>query len=675
MLFRVKLGVVLVAWAACLPAATFNYHIAGDDADPWPQIFSSIGITRAAGGPANLFVVRNVAPGSISQWIQRIEQGGIVVLEGEGELAAALGIAPTVTSGNPRVVVRSIVDQHAPKLPIIWDSPLEIPVFSVPKDATIVAVERWDHAPVTVALHRGMGAVLWIAASPGKEGYERFPYLLQALHDLGMKPPFQSERLWAFFDGAYRSRVDLDYFAERWRKAGIGALHVAGWHYYEQNAESDDYLRRLIEACHRKAILVYVWLELPHVSEKFWDAHPEWREKTAILQDAQLDWRKLMNLNNPDCFAAVSQGVKQLVGRFDWDGVNLAELYFESLEGAANPARFTPMNQDVRNEFRGLHGFDPIELFQAEKAQGNSDDTRLRAFLDYRADLARRQQEQWIGQIETIRASKPDLDFVLTHVDDRFDTRMHDLIGADAARVLPLLDQHDFTFLVEDPATIWNLGPQRYPQIASRYQPLTKHTDHLAIDINIVERYQDVYPTKQQTGTELFQLVHLAAQSFARVALYFENSILTPDLPLLPSAAANVDKAEQNGSRIVIESHYDVGVPWQGPALVNGRLWPVRSDTTVWLPAGPSVVEPAPPASKDSPLRMIDFNGDLRSATVVPNGLSFAYQSSARALAILNARPRKVEIDGAPCDAKFQQSGAGFVLTLPRGQHVAKLTL
>ena len=97
---------------------------------------------------------------------------------------------------------------------------------------------------------------------------------------------------------------------------------------------------------------------------------------------------------------------------------------------------------------------------------------------------------------------------VLTHVDDRFDTRMHDLIGADAARVLPLLDQHDFTFLIEDPATIWNLGPQRYPQIAARYQPLTSHSNRLAIDINIVERYQDVYPTKQQTGTELFQLVH-----------------------------------------------------------------------------------------------------------------------------------------------------------------------
>jgi len=670
---RVKLTLALIGWAAWLPAvtfaaATFNYHIAGDDPGPWPQIFSSIGITRAAGGPANLFVVRTVATGSVPQWIQRIQQGGIVVLEGEGELATALGITP----GKQKVVVRSIVDQHAPKLGIVWESPLEIPIFNVPKDAVVVATERWDHAPVTVALHRGMGAVLWMAAAPGKEGYERFPYLLQALNDLGMKPPFQSQRLWAFFDGAYRSRVDLDYFADRWRKAGIGALHVAGWHYYEQNAESDEYLRRLIEACHRKAILVYVWLELPHVSEKFWDAHPEWREKTAILQDAQLDWRKLMNLNNPDCFAAVSQGVKDLVGRFDWDGVNLAELYFESLEGAANPARFTPMNQVIRDEFRGLHGFDPIELFQAAKPAVKSDDTRLRTFLDYRADLARRQQEKWIGQIESIRASKPDLDFVLTHVDDRFDTRMHDLIGADAARVLPLLDQHDFTFLIEDPATIWNLGPQRYPQIAARYQPITRHTDHLAIDINIVERYQDVYPTKQQTGTELFQLVHLAAQSFSRVALYFENSILTPDLPLLASAAASVDKAEQNGSRLVIESHQAVGVPWQGPALVNGRLWPARGDTTLWLPAGPSVVEQAP---KDSPLRLTDFSGDLREASVIANGLRFSYQSSARTLAVLNARPRKLEIDGAPSDPKLFESGSGFVLTLPRGQHVVQLTL
>ena len=162
-----------------------------------------------------------------------------------------------------------------------------------------------------------------------------------------------------------------------------------------------------------------------------------------------------MNLNNPAAFDAVRAGVHELIGAFDWDGVNVAELYFESLEGAANPARFTPMNDDIRREFKDMAGFDPLELFAGP---GAPDEKRLHAFLDYRADLARRMQQQWMEELESIRRDRPNLDLVLTHVDDRFDTRMHDLIGADAARALPLAEQHDFTFLIEDPATVWHFA-------------------------------------------------------------------------------------------------------------------------------------------------------------------------------------------------------------------------
>ena len=154
----------------------------------------------------------------------------------------------------------------------------------------------------------------------------------------------------------------------------------------------------MIDACHRNAIQVYAWLELPHVSEAFWDQHPEWREKTALLQDAQLDWRKLMNLTNRDAFAAVSAGCARLLTRFDWDGVNLAELYFESLEGHENPARFTPMNADVRAEFqqrRGLRSAGPVRAQSPRYWQ--KDAAGLARFLDFRADLAQRQQTEWIA--------------------------------------------------------------------------------------------------------------------------------------------------------------------------------------------------------------------------------------------------------------------------------------
>ena len=144
--------------------------------------------------------------------------------------------------------------------------------------------------------------------------------------DLGVQPGVRAARLWAFFDSAYRLRADVDYLAKGWREAGISALHVAAWHFFEPDRERDEYLTRLIEACHRRGIVVYAWVELPHVSEKFWDDHPEWREKTGLLQDAQLDWRKLMDLQNPACAEAVRAGLRKEIERFDWDGVNLADF-------------------------------------------------------------------------------------------------------------------------------------------------------------------------------------------------------------------------------------------------------------------------------------------------------------------------------------------------------------
>jgi len=661
---------VLLLLSAASSASALSetgYRIVGAEAGSWPKLFSAVGFVPG-GGDSPIIVVRPGANAAEINWQGVLESGAVVVLEGESEAARSLGFRST----SKQVRVGSLVDVHAPKLPIIWAKALELPVFEVPAAAQVFAKERWEGAPLTAGYRRGKGAVLWVAVSPGDNGYERFPYVLHALASLGLEAPFRSRRLWAFFDYSYRMRVDLDYFAARWRKAGIAALHVAAWHFYDPDAERDAYLNRLIQACHRKGILVYAWIELPHVSEKFWQDHPEWREKTALQQDAHLDWRKLMNLINRDCFRSVSQGIRRLTERFDWDGVNLAELYFESLEGYLNPARFTPMNADVRAEFRKLNGFDPLELYNESSPHFHKKTADgMRAFLEYRAGLAKRLQEEWIGVIEEVRAGRHNLDLVLTHVDDRFETQMRDLIGADAARLLPLLDRHDFTFLIEDPATIWHLGPERYPEIARRYQPLTRRQDKLAIDINIVERYQDVYPTKQQTGVELYQLVNLAARSFTRVALYFENSILTQDLPLLPSAAAVVSRVERREEKTVIDSPYGVGVPWNGPARVNGKPWPVAGDGVVWLPPGPCVLERA---TQSPPLHLIDFNGDLRTATATGSGIDFTYTSPARAFAVLDRKPSKIELDGEAAAVEASPVAGGWLLTLPRGQHLVSVS-
>lgn len=139
---------------------------------------------------------------------------------------------------------------------------------------------------------------------------------------------------------------------------------------------------------------------------------------------------------------------------------------------------------------------------------------------------------------------------------------------------------------------------------------------------------------------------------------------------MLAAAAAEVDKAEQNGARLTILSRHEVGVAWQGPAQVDGRPWPVRDATTVWLPAGSHVVEPA---SKDATLRIVDFNGELRSASVSGSGITLSYRSSSRAMAALNARPSRVQIDGASTNPTILVAGENYVLLLPRGQHFVEV--
>ena len=390
---------------------------------------------------------------------------------------------------KPRYTARSVEHIHAPALRIVWEKPLDLAPFEIPKDARVFAREKM----AACAADRGL---------PGA-GRARCCGLRRRRGCTGMTGFLISRRRWRIWvskrrfvrGGCRRSSM---------RRTGLGStLNIsprAGEPRGDParctscgrgitgnlDAASDEYLRRLIDECHRQAIGVYAWVELPHVSERFWTDHPEWREKTALLQDAQLDWRKLMNLTNRDSFGTVAAGLRGLLGRFDWDGVNLAELYFESLEGFENPARLTPMNDDVRAAFRAAEGYDPAELFEMRSAHHYAKDSKgLGKFLEFRAELVRRQQAEWIEVIDAYRKTAPQLDLVLTHVDDRFDTTMREKIGTDASRVLPMLSDHDFTFLIEDPATVWNLGPQRYPQIAARYNALTRAQSKLAIDIHI----------------------------------------------------------------------------------------------------------------------------------------------------------------------------------------------
>jgi hypothetical protein len=88
----------------------------------------------------------------------------------------------------------------------------------------------------------------------------------------------------------------------------------------------------------------------------------------------------------------------------------------------------------------------------------------------------------------------------------------------------------------------------------------------------------------------------------------------------------------------------------------------------VFLPAGEHTVEAG---TQILPLRLIDFNGDLTSAQATDGlSLEISYTSSARALAILNRKPVRLDVDGSEC---LPDAAGPTAIFLPRGQHIVTI--
>jgi hypothetical protein len=103
---------------------------------------------------------------------------------------------------------------------------------------------------------------------------------------------------------------------------------------------------------------------------------------------------------------------------------------------------------------------------------------------------------------------------------------------------------------------------------------------------------------------------------------------------------------------------------------VDGKPWPLADDSTVWLPAGVHTIEPAS-AQGD---RILDFNGEAQTAEILAGGeLLLGYSSASRAIAILEKRPTRIEVDGVAA-ADVLASGANWALMLPRGKHTVKIS-
>ncbi|HEY8644655.1 MAG TPA: hypothetical protein VIL77_02115, partial [Gaiellaceae bacterium] len=515
-----------------------------------------------------------------------------------------------------------------------------------------VATSPDGHMLMATATERA-GAIVALAVDPvgrRRAGFELLPnaaFLTGLFLRVPIGPKSHGAEVFVDPGGLNAAERDPVRIADLLKRSGARVAEIAGWNYdFNDPAQDYDYAA-LLHALHARGILAYLWLEPPFVTLRLWQDHPKCREKTQTGRDAMVDWRSLIALEDPACFALATESWTRIVTRFPWDGVNVAELYFEPNIKAAN---YTPFSLAALAQF----GRDPA------KAPA--------AFARFRTDLVTSLNGRVLAFLNGVPNAKRRA-LELTVIDDTLDPVQGRSVGSDVKRLATVADQAGASLIVEDPFTTWTDGPLRYDKLGPHVASLMPIGDAL-LDVNVVNRY-GARPTSKMTGAELSLALGSAAGPHGAVALYSLGTLDAKDLGAVPGALASgvatTDLGIYGDQTVTVTSPF----PTKGALTVDSIPWPAANGSAI-VPPGNHVLDwwPGPPIGPG----LVSFTGEIGTARVAAKTLQFTYVTRPEALAVVTRRPRSLRIDGAAAALDVQVDPAGgFVVRLPHGRHVALL--
>jgi len=631
------------------------------------QEFNLVIVPRAA-------AVRLKSEG-VNALLEFVERGGALVTEGRSELSESLGFRDM----GRTVRVEEVREHSLPGRELRWNPPVEAPVFAA-EDAVLLAAEASGGIPLACLKTVGRGRVLFLAVpldDLGPFGINRFAYYPHYLRN-SLAVPFQVRRgrVEYYFDPGQRPFAGWEKLVKQWKASGVKTIYLAAWHFYRDWSFNYRYFLRL---CHAHGLAVYAWFEYPQVTPLMWEEHPEWREKTATGRDGLCHWRLQMNLFNPDAREAARVFMRRILMEHDWDGVNLAEINFDTNKGAADPSKFVPMNADVREAFRREAGFDPREFFDPASPRFHRAAPRAwESFLRFRTRITAAWHSYFLEEIESVRKAKGrDMEIIVTAMDSLLHPEIVEECGLDTKDVIALMDRHDFTLQVEDPARSWTEAPDRYVALAAAYLERVPDPARLMFDINIVPRrgFESVsLPTDSAVGAELAATVFYAGLATGRVAVYSEFTVPPLDMDILPFVMGSDVEVKREGRGYRLEAGKPFQLFWNGrdsrPRL-DGRPWPFATETTLSVPSGIHRLDFVPK-------KILGFQGlehrvlldaDIENIDVEGNTIRLAYESPLAASLSFNRPLERIELDGR----ELQADDGDLSLLLPRGRH--RLTL
>ncbi len=647
-----------------------------------PERIPREGIARESPGYGTILIVPHAAAARLDRKqtraiIAHLSEGMALLTDGTSPLEAGLGIR----TGREEPV-KEVTDPLRPDVETDWPGRSTAPAVEAypPKGATPLYIDKRRGLPLAIMLNLGKGVCVYFAPLVDPHtalGYSRFPTLPTLLtQEMGCRPLLSRRGADAYFDPGYRVGRSPDDLAGLWRSWGITTVHIAAW--YVRGTPPCDY-GGFIGALHRHGLLAYAWLEWPYVGRNFWDAHPQWRQKNALLQDAHLDFLYLMDLQNPACMSAALNELEELLD-LDWDGVDVAEFTLtgagrEALEGPAMPEFFTGFTETGRKGFSAKSGFDPLELFEPRSRHfWKTDTSGLSAFYMYRTEVNFETERRLFAELRNAdREKKRSREMMLTIVDNTLHPEFDRLLGFDMNETVAVTKEFSLTLDVEDPYTEWSRPPDRYTGMRSSYRKLLEGRPFM-IDVNVVpleEDRKDRFATPQPAGTEFLQLARYASGDTGRICFYCESSVYARDWPLLPFALAGAGNVKAEAGSYTVDAPYTVTlrcIAGKSGVTLDGVEWPARGDSDVTVPRGNHVIRIE--SGRDAGgRRLLSLTGELEGATRSGGLLEVAYRSVGRCAMAFDVKPGVIDIDGKSVVLPVYESAGGCVVLAPPGKH------
>jgi hypothetical protein len=626
-------------------------------------------------------VSKNLTDTEINLVKETVNAGRNIVLDGITRFSDELGI----TLNPEETSVDEIRDLQFPDNLLYWTIPARTKTINNShKKYHTICIDEKTKLPLAVSGKYGNGNFIYYVTlfDPNTDkGYSRYPYLIETL-DQTFGNTMVAERQFSemYFDPGMRDdSVNIDELARQWRNNKIKRIHAAGWYY-----DYDYDYKRLINACHTNGILVYCWLEPPMISIGFWKRHPEWREKTAYLKDARIDWRYLINLADENCRKQVCKEWGDFLLKYDWDGVNLAELYFEpSPVGPELPENFTPMNTIVRKEFEEKGGFDPVHLFEpASQHYWKTNHADWKKFAGYRKDLCCKLKAYFLNFLSKIHEKKNNFEVLLTVLDVSLTPELSDNIAEDTQNSLNLYQKYRITMQIEDPSNCWGLTPERYLKMGQFYRKYIREESQLLFDCNVVNSHEKGFggfPSEKPTGEEIRQIVYNMSISKSRPMFYSEDAINTNDFP-------NINRVLARDTRITAQAsnQWHIVTPYTVSlhtginnisCKLDDRIWLAGNGDEIIIPSGEHILELGTARPDTNAIRLYRISGELQSAQFLPNEIYLSYKENITSCYVsINKLPGLVFIDNrkVPCTI-YKDNRNEFTIKLPPGTHTVKI--